>query len=73
MGELQKHRNANQERVSAEEREKNFVQEPRNAERKAKIEERVHMGTQRSTGMRAHLRHPPILCDLLCKVLTNKI
>ena len=44
MDGLQKHRNAKQECKSTGEREKNVVQERRNAEREGKIEEQGHTG-----------------------------
>ena len=42
MGELQKHRNAKQERGSVGEREINVIQDLGNAEHNGKIEERGH-------------------------------
>ena len=50
MGGLQKHSYAKQEHGSTGEREKNVVQKHGNVEEKSK-----HAGTQRSTGMHAHL------------------
>ena len=54
MSELQKHRNAKQERGSAGERENNGVQKRRNVEREGKIEECGHSGRE-SPQERAHL------------------